>query len=160
VKLRLRSQFFEIEACLVLPFLISLSKLGSICYVVAEKEGRKEGKMSTPFSGEILSEKLSKLNNSQASIETLSHWCIYHRNEANHIVKTWDRLFSSSGKEQRVAFLYLANDIIQNSRRKGSEFVSEFWKVLPASLKDVYENSDEQGKKAVSRLVNSFCFTY
>ncbi|XWS57934.1 hypothetical protein CRYUN_Cryun09bG0215500 [Craigia yunnanensis] len=106
------------------------------------------------FDGRILTEKLSKLNNSQQSIESLSRWCIAHRKKAKQIVETWDKLFNSSQKEQCVSFLYLANDILQNSRRKGSEFVNEFWKVLPAALKHVYDNGDEYGKKAVTRLVN------
>ncbi|KAJ7972003.1 regulation of nuclear pre-mRNA domain-containing protein 1B-like [Quillaja saponaria] len=106
------------------------------------------------FDGQILSEKLSKLNNSQQSIESLSRWCISYRKKAKQIVETWDKLFNSSQKEQCVSFLYLANDILQNSRRKGSEFVNEFWKVLPADLKLVYQNGDENGKKAVTRLVD------
>ncbi|XAR48345.1 hypothetical protein NMG60_11031144 [Bertholletia excelsa] len=106
------------------------------------------------FEGQILSEKLSKLNSSQQSIESLSRWCISHRKKARHIVETWDKAFSTAQREQRVSFLYLANDILQNSRRKGSEFVNEFWKVLPAALKLVYENGDEYGKKAACRLVD------
>lgn len=106
------------------------------------------------FEAQTLVEKLSKLNNSQQSIESLSRWCISHRKKAKQIVETWDKLFSSSQKEQCVSFLYLANDILQNSRRKGSEFVNEFWKVLPAALKHVYESGDEYGKKAVARLVD------
>ncbi|PRQ45796.1 hypothetical protein RchiOBHm_Chr3g0495551 [Rosa chinensis] len=106
------------------------------------------------FDGHILSEKLSKLNNSQQSIESLSRWCISHRKKAKQIVETWDKYFNSSQKDQRVSFLYLANDILQNSRRKGSEFVNEFWKVLPAALKHVYENGDDHGKKAAMRLVD------
>ncbi|GAV57480.1 CTD_bind domain-containing protein [Cephalotus follicularis] len=106
------------------------------------------------FDGQILTEKLSRLNNSQQSIESLSRWCVLHRKKAKQIVETWDKLFNSSQREQRISFLYLANDILQNSRRKGSEFVNEFWKVLPASLKHVYENGDEHGKKAVTRLVD------
>ncbi|KAK8628184.1 hypothetical protein V6N13_063894 [Hibiscus sabdariffa] len=106
------------------------------------------------FDGQILTEKLSKLNNSQQSIESLSRWCITHRKKAKQIVETWDKLFNSSQKERRVSFLYLANDILQNSRRKGSEFVNEFWKVLPAALKHVYNDGDEYGKKAVTRLVD------
>ncbi|KAK4851004.1 hypothetical protein QYF36_011728 [Acer negundo] len=106
------------------------------------------------FDGQTLADKLSKLNNSQQSIESLSRWCIVHRKRAKQIVETWDKLFNSSQKEQRVSFLYLANDILQNSRRKGSEFVNEFWKVLPGALKRVYDNGDEQGKKAVTRLVD------
>ncbi|KAK7316051.1 hypothetical protein VNO77_34712 [Canavalia gladiata] len=105
------------------------------------------------FDGQMLAEKLLKLNNSQQSIESLSCFCVSHRKSAKEIVETWDKLFSSSQKEKRISFLYLANDILQNSRRKGSEFVNEFWKVLPATLRHVYE-SDEHGKKVVTRLVD------
>ncbi|KAG2687481.1 hypothetical protein I3760_09G053000 [Carya illinoinensis] len=112
------------------------------------------------FDGQILVEKLLKLNNSQQSIESLSHWCISHQKKAKQIVETWDKLFNSSQRERRVSFLYLANDILQNSRRKGSEFVSGFWKVLPAALSHVYENGDEHGKKAVTRLVGSCIQVY
>ncbi|GMP98109.1 hypothetical protein CsSME_00046121 [Camellia sinensis var. sinensis] len=106
------------------------------------------------FDGHILAEKLSKLNSSQQSIESLSRWCISHRKRARQIVETWDKASSAAQREQRISFLYLANDILQNSRRKGSEFVNEFWKVLPAALKNVYESDDDHGKKAACRLVD------
>ncbi|XP_030953514.1 regulation of nuclear pre-mRNA domain-containing protein 1A isoform X1 [Quercus lobata] len=109
--------------------------------------------MGSTFNPQILMEKLAKLNNSQASIETLSHWCIFHMNKAKQVVETWARQFHCSPREQRLAFLYLANDILQNSRRKGSEFVGEFWKVLPDALRDVIENGDEFGRNAALRLV-------
>uniref|UniRef100_K3Y733 CID domain-containing protein n=1 Tax=Setaria italica TaxID=4555 RepID=K3Y733_SETIT len=108
--------------------------------------------MNSAFSEEILADKLAKLNNTQQCIETLSHWCIYHRKNAEQIVQTWDKQFHSSSKEQKVPFLYLANDILQNSKRNGTEFVEEFWKVLPGALKDVTENGDDRGKKVASRL--------
>ncbi|CAH9068933.1 unnamed protein product [Cuscuta epithymum] len=107
-----------------------------------------------PFDGKALTEKLSKLNGSQQCIESLSRWCTSFRKKAKQIVETWDKLFKSAQKEQRVAFLYLANDILQNSRRKGNEFVNEFWKVLPAALKDVFASGHEQEKKVASRLVD------
>ncbi|XP_010261190.1 PREDICTED: histone acetyltransferase KAT6A [Nelumbo nucifera] len=110
--------------------------------------------MNSIFNEQILADKLSKLNSTQQCIETLSHWCIFHQNKAELVVTTWDKQFHSSQKEQKVPFLYLANDILQNSKRKGNEFVSEFWKVLPAALKDVVENGDDRGKNVVSRLVD------
>lgn len=55
---------------------------------------------------------------------------------------------------QKVPLLYLANDILQNSKRKGNEFVKEFWKVLPSALKEVVEKGDDRGKKVVARLVS------
>ncbi|XP_008810163.1 formin-like protein 7 [Phoenix dactylifera] len=111
--------------------------------------------MNSVFSEQILVEKLSRLNSTQQCIETLSHWCIFHRKNAEQVVQTWDKQFhSSQKKEQKIPFLYLANDILQNSKRTGTEFVGEFWKVLPAALKDVIENGDDHGKNVVSRLVD------
>lgn len=110
--------------------------------------------MNSAFNNQILAEKLRKLNNSQQSIETLSHWCIFHRKKARQVVDTWDKQFRELPKDQRVAFLYLANDILQNSRRRGGEFVSEFWRILPGSLKDVMEKGDDHGRNVVLRLVD------
>ncbi|XP_011079144.1 regulation of nuclear pre-mRNA domain-containing protein 1B [Sesamum indicum] len=106
------------------------------------------------FNEKLLTEKLSKLNSSQQSIESLSRWCISHRRKAKQVVETWEKVFKSAQREQRVSFLYLSNDILQNSRRKGSEFVNEFWKVLPAALKGVYDSGDENCRKVASRLVD------
>ncbi|XP_022894751.1 regulation of nuclear pre-mRNA domain-containing protein 1B-like [Olea europaea var. sylvestris] len=110
--------------------------------------------MNSVFNEEILADKLSKLNNTQQCIETLSHWCIFHRGKAEQVVATWDKQFHSLEMVKKVHLLYLANDILQNSKRNGNEFVSEFWKVLPSALKEVMKNGDDRGKKAVSRLVN------
>ncbi|KAM1068264.1 uncharacterized protein LOC126623358 isoform X1 [Malus sylvestris] len=109
--------------------------------------------MNSVFSEQILADKLSKLNSTQQCIETLSHWCIFHRSKAELVVETWDKQFHSAQMVQKVPLLYLANDILQNSKRKGNEFVAEFWKVLPAALKVVHEQGDDHGKKVVSRLV-------
>ncbi|KAL8460127.1 hypothetical protein ACS0TY_031875 [Phlomoides rotata] len=105
------------------------------------------------FSETLLTEKLSKLNSSQQSIESLSKWCVSHRKKAKQVVETWEQFFKSAKHEQRIAMLYLANDTLQNSRRKGSEFVNEFWKVLPAALKVVYDSGNENCRKVASRLV-------
>ncbi|PIN20758.1 Regulator of nuclear mRNA [Handroanthus impetiginosus] len=110
--------------------------------------------MGSAFNPQILVGKLAKLNNSQQSIETLSHWCIFHMNKATQVVETWARQFHCAPRDQRLAFLYLANDIIQNSRRKGAEFVAEFWKVLPDSLRDVIENGNESERNAALRLIS------
>ncbi|BAT85018.1 hypothetical protein LR48_Vigan03g203200 [Vigna angularis] len=105
------------------------------------------------FDGQLLAEKLSKVSNTPQSIQPLSRWCISHQKRAKEIVETWVKLFNASQKDQRIAYLHLANDILQNSRRKGSEFVNEFWKVLPEALRRVCESNDDSGKKAVARLV-------
>ncbi|KAF5749832.1 regulation of nuclear pre-mRNA domain-containing protein 1B-like [Tripterygium wilfordii] len=109
--------------------------------------------MNSIFSEQLLADKFSKLNSTQQCIETLSHWCIFHRSKAEVVAATWDKQFHISEMVQKVPLLYLANDILQNSKRNGNEFVTEFWKVLPAALKDVAEKGDDRGKNVVSRLV-------
>ncbi|CAI9787478.1 unnamed protein product [Fraxinus pennsylvanica] len=106
------------------------------------------------FDEKLLTEKLSKLNSSQQSIESLSRWCISNRKKAKQVVETWEKLFKSAQRDRQISFLYLANDILQNSRRKGSEFVNEFWKILPSALKSVYDLGHENCRKVASRLVN------
>lgn len=93
------------------------------------------------------------------SWSALSQWCILHRKKANHIVETWEKYFNNSPNERRIPFLYLANDILQNSRRKGSEFVNEFWKVLAGAMKSVYANGNSHGKHEVIRLVSLTSFS-
>ncbi|MED6148377.1 hypothetical protein PIB30_052685 [Stylosanthes scabra] len=110
--------------------------------------------MNSVFSEQILTDKLSKLNSTQQCIETLSHWCIFHRSKAELVVETWNKQFFNSETAQRVPLLYLANDILQNSKRKGNEFVTEFWKVIPAALKDVLEKGDDQAKQVASRVLD------
>lgn len=110
--------------------------------------------MNSVFSEQILADKLSKLNSTQQCIETLSHWCIFHRSKADIVALTWDKQFHSTEMARKIPLLYLANDILQNSKRKGNEFVNEFWKILPAALKNVLEKGDDHGKNAISRLVD------
>ncbi|CAN1164257.1 Regulation of nuclear pre-mRNA domain-containing protein 1B [Linum perenne] len=109
--------------------------------------------MNSVFSEQILADKLSKLNSTQQCIETLSHWCIFHQTKAELVVATWHKQFHSSEMVRKVPLLYLANDILQNSKRKGNEFVIEFWKVLPSALKEISSKGDDRGKSVVSRLV-------
>ncbi|XP_065001849.1 uncharacterized protein LOC135634997 [Musa acuminata AAA Group] len=110
--------------------------------------------MNGSFNGQVLVDKLTKLNNGQQSIETLSHWCIFHRKKAKQVVETWQQQFYCAPRDQRISFLYLANDILQNSRWKGLEFIDEFWKVIPGALSDVFNNGGEIGRSTVVRLMD------
>ncbi|KAG6775441.1 hypothetical protein POTOM_018892 [Populus tomentosa] len=91
---------------------------------------------------------------SAKEMQALSRWCIHHRSKAELVVETWNKQFHNSDMLKKVPLLYLANDILQNSKRKGNEFVAEFWKVLPAALKNVVEKGDDRDKNVVSRLLS------
>ena len=49
----------------------------------------------------------------------------------------------------------LANDILQNNKRKGSKVVGEFWKVLSGALRDVIKSREEFGRNAALRLIST-----
>ena len=120
-------------------------------------------KMST-FSEQALLEKLERLSSSQDSIETLSLWMIHHRLHASASVEAWLQCFvncelvvitihsgclifmitCAAGPDKRLLLIYLANDILQNSRRRGAD---EFLELFKPPLRRVasltqYVNSD------------------
>ncbi|KAM4033628.1 regulation of nuclear pre-mRNA domain-containing protein 1B isoform 1-T1 [Anomaloglossus baeobatrachus] len=82
------------------------------------------------FTEPALEKKLSELSNSQQSVQTLSLWLIHHRKHAASIVTVWQRELKRAKASRKLTFLYLANDVIQNSKRKGPEFTREFENVL------------------------------
>jgi regulator of Ty1 transposition protein 103 len=90
----------------------------------------------------------------------LPQWCIFHRKRARRVVDTWEKQFSSATEDKKISFLFLSNDILQNSKCKGGDYVHEFWRVLPRSLKHVYENRGEERMKLVVRLVSIILFHY
>uniref|UniRef100_A0A8C0FN58 Regulation of nuclear pre-mRNA domain containing 1B n=1 Tax=Bubo bubo TaxID=30461 RepID=A0A8C0FN58_BUBBB len=55
---------------------------------------------------------------------------------------------------RKLTFLYLANDVIQNSKRKGPEFTREFESVLVDAFSHVAREADEGCKKPLERLLN------
>ena len=101
------------------------------------------------FSEHVLQEKLSRLSASQDSIETLSSWIIHHRTHASISVTKWlqnvhqgtsilvisvtctsrANICSLIGDcERRLVLLYLANDVLQNSRRKNISVFHDLFK--------------------------------
>ncbi|KAL6839946.1 hypothetical protein ACP4OV_029756 [Aristida adscensionis] len=109
--------------------------------------------MSAGFNREILAQKLARLNCSQQSIETLSHWCGFHHRYCRQVVETWDGEFRSAPCERRVALLYLANDIMQTSKRERSAYVIEFMRVIPTALDEAFTNGDNNVRHVVKRLI-------
>ncbi|XP_016933290.2 regulation of nuclear pre-mRNA domain-containing protein 1B [Drosophila suzukii] len=82
------------------------------------------------FTESALLKKLAELNSSQQSIQTLSLWLIHHRKHSAAIVKTWQRELENVPEPKKLTFMYLANDVIQNSKKKGPEYGKEFNHVL------------------------------
>ena len=70
------------------------------------------------FKPDAFAAKLGNMNSTQASIETVSNWCQFYRKQALAVVGCWDAEFVRAPPARRLLMLYLANDILQNSRKK------------------------------------------
>ncbi|KAM9855683.1 regulation of nuclear pre-mRNA domain-containing protein 1B [Aulostomus maculatus] len=106
------------------------------------------------FSESALEKKLSELSSSQQSVQTLSLWIIHHRKHSGLIVKVWHRELKKAKSNRKLTFLYLANDVIQNSKKKGPEFTKDFESVLVDACSHVASEADESCKKHMERLLN------
>ncbi|CAG4962728.1 unnamed protein product [Colias eurytheme] len=82
------------------------------------------------FTENALIRKLQELNSSQQSIQTLSLWLIHHRKHHAAVVKTWFKELHKVKDSKQLTFMYLANDVIQNSKKKGPEYGKSFGEVL------------------------------
>lgn len=102
---------------------------------------------------DVLADKLRALNTTQQVIESVSQWCIFYRRDAPTIVQYWDQEFRRSSPEKQLSLLYLTNDILQNSRKKGREFAEAFVLVVPKALKTLWSEGDQKINRAVLRLV-------
>ncbi|KAF6089238.1 regulation of nuclear pre-mRNA domain containing 1A [Phyllostomus discolor] len=106
------------------------------------------------FSEAALEKKLSELSNSQQSVQTLSLWLIHHRKHSRPIVTVWERELRKAKPNRKLTFLYLANDVIQNSKRKGPEFTKDFAPVIVEAFKHVSSETDESCKKHLGRVLS------
>lgn len=106
------------------------------------------------FSESALEKKLTELSSSQQSVQTLSLWIIHHRKHSGLIVKVWHRELKKAKPSRKLTFLYLANDVIQNSKKKGPEFTKDFESVLVDACSHVASEADDGCKKHLERLLN------
>lgn len=96
------------------------------------------------YSEQVLAEKLTRMNSSQQSIQTLSHWIMYHRKRSVQSVQIWEKELYKTSADRKITFLYLANDIMQSSRKKSGEFIQEFSKIIKPAIIHIYREGDSQ----------------
>ncbi|XP_020296538.1 uncharacterized protein LOC109861338 isoform X2 [Pseudomyrmex gracilis] len=104
---------------------------------------------SDTFDAEFFEQKLHSLKDSQDSIQQLSAWCLERKQHHKKIVSTWLQVLKKVKVEHRLTLFYLANDVIQYSKRKSSEFVDSWSTTLQRATTMV---RDEKVKNRVLRI--------
>jgi len=106
------------------------------------------------FTEQALIKKLADLNTSSQSIQTLSLWLIHHRKHHQNIVKIWVKELQKASPNRKLVFMYLANDVIQNSKRKGPEYSGSFSTNLAKAFKDISQKcEDDKTFKSLERIL-------
>uniref|UniRef100_A0A2H8TTB5 Regulation of nuclear pre-mRNA domain-containing protein 1B n=1 Tax=Melanaphis sacchari TaxID=742174 RepID=A0A2H8TTB5_9HEMI len=109
----------------------------------------------TSFTEAGLNKRLKELNSSQQSIQTLSLWLIHHRKYAHTVVKIWSKEILAGSESKQLTLMYLANDVIQNSKKKGPEYGLEFGKELAKAFNQIsLNNCSSKTRQSLTRLLN------
>ena len=99
---------------------------------------------------QVLEARLSQVTTSQGSIETLSKLCLHYKSEHKKIARIWLRCLQKSKVTHRLTLIYLANDIIQNAKRKNAAaFIDSFKSLLREAIPYL---RDEKIKSHVERV--------
>ncbi|KAM6899983.1 regulation of nuclear pre-mRNA domain-containing protein 2a [Xenentodon cancila] len=102
-----------------------------------------------------LDKKFRSVTNTMESIQGLSTWCIDNKKYHSLIVRQWMKCLRKSDSSHRLNLLYLANDIIQNCKRKNAIFYrTAFAEVLPDAFLVVNSESDPKVVKSVERILS------
>ena len=68
---------------------------------------------------------------------------MHHKKHYRATVRTWHRQLVAATNSHKLALLYLANDVVQNARKKQPEIEAEFgqvWQCRMLKLLFVFEN--------------------
>ena len=88
----------------------------------------------TAFNADNFRGKLSRLSESSQSIPE-SGWIQYHKKHAVESAEVWAKETLVADPERQLLYIYLANDVMQHSRRKKTEQVKTFGGHMKAVLR-------------------------
>ncbi|XP_053302743.1 regulation of nuclear pre-mRNA domain-containing protein 2a isoform X1 [Pleuronectes platessa] len=110
------------------------------------------------FGGSLeatLARKFQGVTSTMDSIQGLSTWCIDNKKYHSVIVRHWMRFLKKSDAPHRLNLFYLANDVIQNCKRKNATvYRAEFAEVLPEAFGLVNQEGDAKVINKLERILS------
>jgi len=107
------------------------------------------------YSESALLRKLGELKISAPSIQGVALWIMHHKKHYRATVRTWYRHLVAAKSGHKLTLLYLANDVVQNCRKKQPEIEAEFGLVMKKVFTYLAgETLDEKIVTRMTRLVN------
>lgn len=109
------------------------------------------GNQSSGFNEDNFLKKLDNVTPTQDSIQSLALWIIHHKINHEIICRLWmKKLNESQSGKQRLALFYLANDVIQNCKRKNAKIFQDTFK--SCLVKAVHLVRNDAIKKKIERV--------
>nr|XP_057903345.1 regulation of nuclear pre-mRNA domain-containing protein 2a [Doryrhamphus excisus] len=103
----------------------------------------------------VLDRKLLNVTNTMDSIQGLSTWCIDYKKYHSMIVRQWIKCLKKSDTSHKLNLFYLANDVIQNCKRKNAlVYRTAFADVLPEAFLLLKHEGDAKVVKSVERILS------
>ncbi|XP_026087721.1 regulation of nuclear pre-mRNA domain-containing protein 2 isoform X1 [Carassius auratus] len=110
---------------------------------------------SSPRLESTLDRRFQTVSNTMESIQGLSVYCIENKKYHSLVVRYWMRWLRKSDAPHRLNLFYLANDVIQNCKRKNAiVYRTTFTDVLPEAIKLISATKDSKVNKAVVRILS------
>lgn len=104
----------------------------------------------SPGMEAALERRLRAVSNTMESVQGLSAWCLENKRHHSAIVRQWMHCLRRSAIPHRLNLFYLANDVIQNCKRKNAiVFRDTFAEVLPEAAALV---KDPSISKSIERI--------
>ncbi|XP_019755927.1 uncharacterized protein LOC109534634 isoform X1 [Dendroctonus ponderosae] len=101
------------------------------------------------FSTLQFEKKLTNLKDSQESINQCCQWCLANRQHYKKIVTSWLNVIKRVKIEQRLTLFYLANDVVQYSKRRNYDYVDTWGTAIQKATTMV---RDEKVKHKILRI--------
>lgn len=110
-----------------------------------------ESTSAASSSSSSFEKRLTLVNGTQESVQTLSLWILYHRSQHEHLIKTWFKVLKKSKPLHRLTLFYVANDVVQNAKKqKANVYQDAFKPFLNSAMVYVKDNAI---KKKVQRIL-------
>ncbi|KJZ75677.1 hypothetical protein HIM_04834 [Hirsutella minnesotensis 3608] len=99
--------------------------------------------------------RLSSLNESHDSIATAAQWIMFHRRHADRTVQLWVQRLKDSSSTKRLSLVYLANEVVQQSRiRHKEDFVIAFSPVIAEATAIAYRGAPAEIQAKLRRVID------
>ncbi|CAK4031077.1 DUF618-domain-containing [Lecanosticta acicola] len=106
------------------------------------------------YSEDAVKAKLNSLNETQDSIVSNAQWIMFHRRHADRTASIWMNRLQESNMSKRLNLIYLANEVVQQSRaRSKTDFLIAFEPLIADATALAYKGASQEVQGKLRRVV-------